>query len=82
MFKRFIVWISQYLIWLGFGIALAGSFEQALDASKCNGGSPFWSSVAGIPFPHHYIDGFLILGVCLLIYMWCRKNDENKKLRK
>ncbi len=50
-------------IWFGFAIALAGSFEQALQAS----GSPIWSSILGFPILHHYLLGFIILGVSLLI---------------
>ncbi|MBT0160769.1 hypothetical protein G4O51_12385 [Candidatus Bathyarchaeota archaeon A05DMB-2] len=49
-------------VWLGFAVALAGSFEQALDASA----SPVWSSVFGFPVPHHYLLGFILLAVSLL----------------
>jgi hypothetical protein len=50
-------------VWFGFAIALAGSFEQALQAS----GSPIWSSIFGFPMLHHYLLGFVILGASLLI---------------
>ena len=46
----------------GFALALAGSFEQALA-----NGSPIWSSVFGFPMLHHYLIGFVILGVSLAV---------------
>ena len=50
----------------GYALALAGAFEQALDA-----GDPVWSSVFGFPFPHHYLLGFIILGASLVcLIMW------------
>lgn len=61
-FKRWIMRLSRVGVWFGFAIALAGSFEQALD-----NGSPIWSSVFGFPVLHHYLIGFVILGVSLLI---------------
>lgn len=64
--KNFIVWLSQYGIWFGFVLALVGSFEQILHPSP----DPIWSSIFGFPILHHYLIGFLILGISLLIYMW------------
>lgn len=50
-------------VWVGFAVALVGSFEQALKASA----SPIWSSVFGFPVLHHYLAGFIVLGVSPLI---------------
>ncbi len=61
-FKNCFFKICKIGVWFGFTLALAGSFEQAL----ANGNS-FWSSVAGFPFLHHYLYGFLILGFCMII---------------
>ncbi|MEM2107849.1 MAG: hypothetical protein QXL10_00995 [Candidatus Bathyarchaeia archaeon] len=49
----------------GYALALAGAFEQALGC-----GDPVWSSVFGFPFPHHYLIGFAVLGVSLLVLCW------------
>lgn len=62
MLKDKIVMLAQIGVWFGLAIALLGSFEQANDS-----GSPFWSSVLGFPFIHHYLLGFIILAVSLLI---------------
>jgi hypothetical protein len=49
-------------VWFGLGLALAGSFEQALA-----NGNPIWSSAFGFPVLHHYLIGFIILAVSLII---------------
>jgi hypothetical protein len=55
-------------VWFGLGLALAGSFEQALE-----NGDPVWSNVFGFPMLHHYLIGFIILAVSLLIQGWKRE---------
>lgn len=54
--------LARVGVWFGFALALAGSFEQALQS-----GNPIWSSIFGFPILHHYLIGFLILAVSLLI---------------
>jgi hypothetical protein len=61
-FKQFFK-LARIGVWFGFAFALAGSFEQALEASS----SPVWSSVFGFPMLHHYLIGFIVLAVSLLI---------------
>ncbi len=58
------------VLFVGFGyaVALCGSFEQALQ-NPSNGGSPIFSSLYGAPFLHHYLTGFLILAVGLVILL-------------
>lgn len=68
--KQFVFWIAEWGVWLGLGLALAGSFEQALQ-----NGDPIWSSAFGFPMLHHYLVGFIILAVSLLISRW----NEAKK---
>ena len=60
--RRFRRRIAMIGVGFGFALALAGSFEQALA-----NGSPIWSSVFGFPMMHHYLIGFVILAVSLLI---------------
>ena len=71
-FKRFMGKLAYAGVWFGFALALAGSFEQALRASP----SPVWSSVFGFPMLHHYLVGFVILAVSLLILMLKRDGEK------
>jgi len=70
--KAFFYFLAPIGVWLGIGLALEAFFEQCND-----GGSPFWSTVAGFPFLHHGYYAFLILIVSLLIVSW---KNENAKL--
>ena len=60
--KRLLCFLAPKGVWFGLGLALAGSFEQALE-----NGNPIWSSAFGFPMLHHYLVGFIILAVSLLI---------------
>jgi len=64
-FKQFIIWLAPKGVWFSLGLALAGSFEQALE-----NGDPIWSSAYGFPILHHYVIGFIILAVSLIISQW------------
>ena len=49
-------------------MAMQGSIEQAMIAASQTGGSAIWSSWFGPPVPHHYLVGFILIGVGWIIY--------------
>ena len=60
---------------IGYAVALCGSFEQALNADPEN---PFFSSVYGAPFLHHYLAGFALLGASLILLLLTPKKEVQK----
>jgi hypothetical protein len=73
-FKRFMRYLAKKGVWFRLGLALAGSFEQALRASP----SPIWSNVFGFPMLHHYLIGFIILAVSLIILELKKEKTDEK----
>jgi Ni/Fe-hydrogenase subunit HybB-like protein len=69
--KRLLFFLAPAGVWFGFALALAGAFEQAL---QC--GDPLWSSVYGFPVLHHYLTGFIILAVSLLLSEYKRRTEK------
>ena len=67
--------LSLFGIGVGYTLAFSGAFEQALDT-----GNPIWSSVFGFPFFHHYIYGFIILGISIIGYMVIQNVKKIKKI--
>lgn len=51
--------LKHVLFWIGFLTAFWGSFEMAYDS----GSHPIWSGTWGPPIPHHYVIGFVIVGI-------------------
>ena len=70
--RRLMRRLARVGVWFGFTLALAGSFEQALQASE----NPIWSSVMGFPFLHHYLLGFVVLAVSLIILEFRREQKK------
>ena len=67
--KRFITPFIHALFWIGFGAAFWGAFEMAYQATGCGlTEHPFWSGTWGAPIPHHYVVGFILVGVAWIAY--------------
>ena len=78
--KRYINPFIHALFWIGFGSAFWGAYEIAFDAYEAGLiESPIWSGTFGFPFFHHYIYGFILVGVAWIIYHLIEKfiNEEN-----
>ena len=68
--QRLINPIIHALFWIGFGAAFWGAFEMAFQAAVYapNTSSAVWSGTFGPPFFHHYIYGFILVGVAWITY--------------
>lgn len=75
--KKYIYGLARVGVWFAYAIALAGSFEQALG----NPGSPIWSSVFGFPILHHYLIGFILLGIGMFV-LEVKVMEENEIFKK
>ena len=55
----------QHLIFLvGYGTAFWGAFEMAYQS----GSHAIWSGTWGFPFPHHYVVGFMLVGLSYFMF--------------
>ena len=62
------MWVSPFGMMAGLAVSLLAFFEQAND-----NGTPIWSSVLGPPFLHHGYYGFVLLTICMLVYLWVNR---------
>lgn len=70
--KRLLNPFLHALFWVGFGAAFWGAFEMAFQATEYapHTDSAIWSGTFGFPFFHHYIYGFIMVGVVwILVYI-------------
>ena len=60
--------ILYALFWIGYGAAFWGAFEFAFKlAERGIIESAVWSGTFGFPFFHHYIYGFIMVGVAWVL---------------
>lgn len=68
--------ILRALLLLGYATAFWGTWEFATTLNE-HGliPSPIWSGALGAPIPHHYIIGFICVGVGVIGIEWTRRNE-------